>query len=366
MISSRSLILITLTTTILSTPTHTVNIERDLPLEGFYKAREGLKGIAEHTPLQYMAGLSERYDCNVFVKREDLQVVRSYKIRGAYNKMSNTPRPLLEKGVVAASAGNHAQGVAFSCNMLKIYCKIFMPEPTPNQKINKVKNFGRQFVEVILVGKNFDYAFRAAVDYVRENGSTFVHPFNDLQVITGQGTAALEILEDIDLPIDYFFAAIGGGGFISGTATIMKYLSPETKIIGVEPTGAASMYESIQKGEPTQLPEIDPFVDGAAVGCPGTNTFSIVSQLVEDIIVVPEGKVCTTMLELYNDEGIIAEPAGALTISSLDFYKDKIKGKTIVVAISGGNNDINRDEEIKRRSQEYEASVAKQNGVGGK
>lgn len=343
----------------LNNPSQQVNIEKDLPIEAFYKAREGLKGIAEHTPLQYSTSLSERYDCNVFIKREDLQVVRSYKIRGAYNKMANTPRSLLEKGVVAASAGNHAQGVAFSCNMLKIYCKIFMPEPTPNQKINKVKNFGRQYAEVILVGKNFDYAFRAAVDYVKENGSTFVHPFNDLKVIIGQGTAALEILEDIDLPIDYFFAAIGGGGFISGTSTVFSHLSPETKIIGVEPSGAASMYASLQKGEPIQLPEIDPFVDGAAVGCPGTNTFSIVSQLVEEILVVPEGKVCTTMLELYNDVGIIAEPAGALTIASLDFVRDKIKGKTIVVAISGGNNDINRDEEIKKRSQEYEASQKK-------
>jgi threonine dehydratase len=166
-------------------------------------------------------------------------------------------------------------------------------------------------------------------------------------------------LEDIDLPIDYIFGAIGGGGFLSGVSALFKQLSPETKIIGVEPAGAASMYNSFQKGKVTQFENMDPFVDGAAVGKPGTLTFDILRQCVEEILVVPEGKVCTTILELYNNEGIVTEPAGALTLAALDFYKDKIKGKTIVAVISGGNNDINRTDEIKKRSQEYEASVKK-------
>lgn len=300
----------------------TVDIEKELPVKTFYETRQRLQGIAYHTPLQYMSGLSEKYDCNVFVKREDLQVVRSYKIRGAYNKMSTTPRELLDKGVVCASAGNHAQGVAFSCSRLKVNCKIFMPAPTPAQKINKVKGFGREYVEIILTGKNFDEAFAAADQYTKNNESVFVHPFNDLKVIAGQGTTGLEIIEDIDLPIDYIFGAIGGGGFLSGVSALFKQLSPETKIIGVEPSGAASMYTSFQMGRVNQLKELDPFVDGAAVGKPGDLTFDILRQTVEEILVIPEGKVCTTILELYNEEGIVTEPAGALTIASLDFYKE--------------------------------------------
>jgi threonine dehydratase len=205
-----------------------VNIERDLSVKAFYQARQNLQGIAYQTPLMYMSRLSEKYDCNVFVKREDLQVVRSYKIRGAFNKMSNTPMNILKKGVVCASAGNHAQGVAFSCARLKIYCKVFMPLTAPPQKINKVKGFGREYIEVILTGKNFDEALAAAEQYTKQNGSTFVSAFNDLQVITGQGTVGLEIIEDIDLPIDYVFAGIGGGGFLSGLSAVFKQLSPET------------------------------------------------------------------------------------------------------------------------------------------
>lgn len=229
-----------------------------------------------------------------------------------------------------------------------------MPAQSPKQKINKVKGFGREYIEIILIGKNFDEAFAAADEYTRRTSSTFVHPFNDLKVIAGQGTVGLEIIEDIDLPIDYLFGAIGGGGFISGVSSLFRQLSPETKIIGVEPTGAASMFQSLQAGVPTQFQNLDPFVDGAAVGKPGDLTLDICKQTLTEIIVVPEGKVCTTILELYNDEGIVVEPAGALTIASLDFYKDKIKGKTIVVVISGGNNDVNRTEEIQRRSKEYE------------
>ncbi len=331
-----------------------VSIRDTFPLKEFHKARQRLQGIAYHTPLQYSQSLSEKFDCNVFVKREDLQIVRSYKIRGAYNKMSTTSRELLDKGVVAASAGNHAQGVAFSCNRLKVHCKIFMPSQTPLQKVNKVRNFGKEWVEIILSGINFDEAFKFADEYTQKTGSTFVHPFDDIKVITGQGTAALEILEDADLPIDYVFAAIGGGGFLSGVSAVFSQYSPETKLIGVEPTGAASMKASFDAGKRVKLEKMDAFVDGAAVGYPGALTFDILTQILTEILVIPEGKVCTTILELYNDEGIIAEPAGALSIAALDGYRENIRGKTIVVVISGGNNDINRSEEIKRRSKEYE------------
>jgi threonine dehydratase len=170
---------------LISLSVYTVDIEKELSVKFYYETRQRLQGIAYHTPLQYMAELSEKYDCNVFVKREDLQVVRSYKIRGAYNKMSTTPKDLLNKGVVCASAGNHAQGVAFSCSRLKVNCKIFMPAATPLQKINKVKGFGREYVEIILTGKDFDEAFAAADQYTKKNDATFVHPFNDLKVIAG-------------------------------------------------------------------------------------------------------------------------------------------------------------------------------------
>lgn len=332
-----------------------IDIPSVLPVKKFLESRERLQGIAYQTPLQYMAGLSEKYDCNIFVKREDLQVVRSYKIRGAFNKMSTTPREELNKGVVAVSAGNHAQGVAFSCKRLRVKCKIFMPEPTPLQKFNKVKKFGGDWVEIILTGKDFDGAFSAGDAYTKKTGSTFVHPFNDLGVILGQGTVGLEILQDIDQPIDFLFGPIGGGGFLSGVSALFSQLTPETKIIGVEPAGAASMYNSLKLGRITQFQNMDPFVDGCAVGLPGSLTFDILGQTVEEILVVPEGKVCTAILELYNNEGIVTEPAGALQIAALDYYKDKIKGKTVVAVISGGNNDINRTDEIKRRSQQYEA-----------
>lgn len=235
----------------------------------------------------------------------------------------------------------------------------------PDAKNQKVKKFGGDWVEIILTGKDFDGAFTAGDTYTKKTGSTFVHPFNDIDVIIGQGTVGLEILQDIDQPIDYIFGGIGGGGFMSGVSALFKQLTPETKIIGVEPAGAASMYNSLKLGKITQFENMDPFVDGCAVGLPGTITFDILGQTIEEIIVVPEGKVCTSILEMYNNEGIVTEPAGALPIAALDYYKDKIKGKTVVAVISGGNNDINRTDEIKRRSSEYEAQQRKLNEAAG-
>jgi len=323
-------------------------------VENIYKAKVRLRKVAEHTPLMYNHNLSDEYNCQIHLKREDLQVVRSYKIRGAYNKMSTLTPAELANGVVCASAGNHAQGLALACEKKKVKGKIFMPAATPQQKINKVKLFGKEYAEVILIGDTFDEAYLEAMKAAEKENMTFVHPFNDHRVIEGQGTVGLEIEEDCPIPIDYIFVAIGGGGLISGLGSYFKQISPDTKIIGVEPAGAPGMAESLKAGKVVKLEKIDNFVDGAAVQEVGEITFKITQQIIDDILLVPEGKVCTTILQLYNDEGIVAEPAGALTIAALDQYREQIKGKNVVCVISGSNNDIIRTEEIKERSLLYE------------
>ncbi|EGW36185.1 threonine ammonia-lyase [Desulfosporosinus sp. OT] len=319
-------------------------------LEDIIKAGQALKGIINKTPLQRNDILSEKYNCNLYLKREDLQVVRSFKIRGAYNLIQSIPSNQLSNGVVCASAGNHAQGVAYSCQALGIPGRIYMPSTTPKQKVSQVKRFGKEFVEVVLIGDTFDDAFYEAMKHCEAGNKYFIHPFNDLLVIAGQGTIAIEILNDLENPVDYVFGAIGGGGMMSGVGTYIKRLSPSTKIIGVEPQGACSMKQSFDKNEVVTLDKIDKFVDGAAVKRVGDLTFDICQEVLDDILVVSEGKVCTTILEMYNDNAIVVEPAGALPIAALDGYRDQIKGKTIVCIISGGNNDIERTPEIKERS----------------
>lgn len=317
-------------------------------------AGERLKPVVTHTPLMNNINLSYQYNANVFLKREDLQVVRSYKIRGAYNLMKSIPEDLLKNGVVCASAGNHAQGVAYSCQKLQVPGTIFMPHTTPSQKVKQVKMFGRDFVEVKLVGDTFDDAYLEAKNFGNQHNKVFIHPFDDPKVIEGQGTVGLEILEDAEGEIDYLFLPIGGGGLASGVSTVFKRLSPHTKIIGVEPSGAPAMKTSIEKGYNTTLDKIDKFVDGAAVKRVGDITFEVCKDLLHAMIAVPEGKICTTILKLYNEEAIVAEPAGALAIAALDFYKEEIKGKNVVCVVSGSNNDITRTEEIKERSLLYE------------
>ncbi len=323
-------------------------------LEDIVIAYQNLKDVVIHTPLQKNERLSEKYECNVYLKREDLQVVRSFKLRGAYYKIKTLSKEQLKNGVVCASAGNHAQGVAYACRHLGVNGKIFMPSTTPKQKVSQVKLFGKDSIEIVLVGDTFDDSYEEAVKCAEKEGRTFIHPFDDEKVIAGQGTAAVEILNDCEEPIDYVFASIGGGGLMSGLSTYIKALSPETKMIGVEPLGAPSMKAAIENNKVTTLKEIDKFVDGAAVKTVGEKTLDICKELLEDIVVVPEGKVCTTILELYNEHAIVAEPAGALSIAALDFYKDKIKGKNVVCILSGGNNDIGRMQEIKERSLLYE------------
>jgi len=334
-----------------------MSVTTDSPLvsvENIYKAKVRLKGIAEHTPLMHNFNLSEQYQCRLHLKREDLQVVRSYKIRGAYNKMATVPREQLENGIVCASAGNHAQGVAFACHKMKVKGRVYMPGVTPQQKVKKVKLFGRSHVEVILVGDTFDDAYSEAMREAESQNKIFIHPFNDERIIEGQGTVGLEILEDCSEPIDYVFVPIGGGGLSSGLGSYFHQISPKTKIIGVEPKGAPAMYESIKKGKLVKLDHINNFVDGAAVKKVGHKTFPIIQKVVHDIVLVDEGKVCSTILSLYNEEGMIVEPAGALTIAALDQYQGKIKGKNLVCVVSGSNNDITRTEEIKERALIYE------------
>jgi threonine dehydratase len=323
-------------------------------VDSIFQAAERLRKVAIHTPLQPNLNLSERYEANILLKREDLQTVRSYKIRGAYNKMAQLPTGCIGKGVVCASAGNHAQGVAYACRVMGIKGTIFMPTTTPNQKIKQVKMFGKEQVDVRLVGDTFDDAFAASIKFCDERGATFVHPFDDLQVIEGQGTVGLEIFKDADVRIDYLLLAIGGGGLASGVSTVFRQLSPHTRIIGVEPEGAPAMENAFEREEIVTLEKVDKFVDGAAVKRVGDLTFEICRRNLEKVLLVPEGKVCSTILQLYNEEAIVAEPAGALTIAALDFIRDDIKGKNVVCLVSGGNNDITRTEEIKERSLLYE------------
>ena len=317
-------------------------------------AKNQLQGVVTPTPLNENTNLSNEFDCTILLKREDLHIVRSYKIRGAYNKISSLSATEKQQGIVCASAGNHAQGVAFSCNLLQIKGKIYMPKTTPKQKIKQVQLFGKSFVEIELIGDTFDDAYAQAVADAKENNKIFIHPFDDAKVIAGQATVGLEILESHEQPIDYIFVPIGGGGLSAGLSTVFKELSPNTKIIGVEPEGAPTMKTAIATGNTAPLASIDKFVDGAAVKQVGNLTFEICKDYLSDIILVPEGKVCTTILRLYNEEAMVVEPAGALTIAALDFYKDKIKGKNVVCIVSGSNNDIERTAEIKERSLLYE------------
>lgn len=313
-------------------------------------ASEKLKEVVSLTPLSKNERYSNQFDCNVLFKREDLQQVRSYKIRGAYNKMSSLNEVEIENGIVCASAGNHAQGVALSCKLLKIKGTIYMPAPTPSQKIEQVKMFGENFIEVVLVGDTFDDAYEAAMLESERLNKTFIHPFNDEKVIEGQATVGLEILKQAKQTIDYIFIPVGGGGLASGLSAVVNHLSPNTKIIGVEPEGAPSMSMSIKKDKVVELKNIENFVDGAAVKKVGDKTFEICKQNLDAVITVPEGKICQTILELYNKDAIVVEPAGALSISALDQYAQEIKGKNVVCLISGSNNDITRTPEIKERA----------------
>ncbi|MBU2927674.1 threonine ammonia-lyase IlvA [Winogradskyella psychrotolerans] len=323
-------------------------------LKAIEAAAEKLRGIASVTPLIKNTRYSKDFDANIYFKREDLQVVRSYKIRGAYNKISSLNAAQIENEIVCASAGNHAQGVAISCKLLKIKGTIFMPAPTPNQKIEQVKMFGEDYVDVVLVGDTFDDAYHAAMQQSEELNKTFVHPFNDEKVIEGQATVGLEIIDQAKAhPIHYVFVPVGGGGLAAGLSSVFKILSPQTKIISVEPKGAPAMLTSIRANKNTELTTIDSFVDGAAVKRVGDLSFAICKETLHRVVTVDEGKICQTILDLYNKDAIVVEPAGALSLCALDQFSEEIKGKNVVCVISGSNNDITRMAEIKERALLY-------------
>jgi threonine dehydratase len=322
-------------------------------LRGVHQAAERLNGLTRVTPLEYNKRLSDLTNSSVFLKREDLQQVRSFKIRGAYNKIASLNKEDLQSGIVCASAGNHAQGFAFSCQKLEIKGEVYMPATTPQQKISQVRRFGGDYVEIVLVGDTYDACQKVALQAAQKDQKTFIHPFDDATVIEGQATLALEMLAQRTKEFDYILVPIGGGGLVSGVITVLKEQSPETKIIGVEPEGAPSMKRALESGKRLTLKEMDGFVDGAAVRQVGKLAFEICKGHLDQVVLVPEGKICQTILELYNKDGIVAEPAGAIAIAALDLFGDLFANKSIGVLVCGGNNDVFRMPEIKERALMY-------------
>lgn len=326
----------------------------DLNVERIIEAKNNFTELIRETPLEFNHRLSKKYSCRVYLKREDLQPVRSYKIRGAFNAVRLLNPSRKKRGVVCASAGNHAQGVAISCRHFGVKATIFMPLTTPKQKVRATKKFGGKFVDVILEGDAFDASYSASLEFCRRKKATFVHPFDDLDVIAGQGTTGLEILDQAKEKIDYVLIPVGGGGLMAGAGFYFSKKSPGTKIVGVEPNGAPSMKESLKAGRLEELEKIDAFVDGAAVKKPGQKTFEISRRFVKEIMTIPENRLCSTMVDFLQEEGIILEPAGALSVDALKDFGAKTKNKTVVCITSGGNFDFERMPEIRERSLRYE------------
>ena len=320
------------------------------------KAGQLLKGVVIESPFQKIKSYSEKYNSNIFFKREDLQNVRSFKIRGAFNKISSLTKSQSINGLVCASAGNHAQGFAVSCTNFGYKGRVYMPKSTPNQKIEKVRKFGKNNIEIILFGENFSQAYKMALKDCHDHNKIFIHPFDDIKVITGQATLFLEIIDQIDNELDYLFIPIGGGGLISGAINVFKQLSPQTKIIGIEPKGAPSMFQSLKKNRLVKLDKIDRFVDGIAVKKVGNYSFDFCKKYLDDIIILDENEICNSILELKDQENIIAEPAGAMSSASLWYYKEKIIGKNVGCIICGGNNDNSRMPEIIRRAKKWKTN----------
>lgn len=326
----------------------TKNIELD-----FQAAAARISGTVKRTPLVYNAGLSLKYQAEVYLKREDLQVVRSYKLRGAFNMISTLSDEQRCRGVVCASAGNHAQGVAYSCKKLNIKGVIFMPEITPKQKVKQTEMFGGEHIEIVLVGDTFDDCMREALIYTQIHDMSFIPPFDNPKIIEGQGTVGLEVFEELP-DVDFVIMPIGGGGLASGVGSYLRNIAPAVQLIGVEPEGAPSMKQALENGGPVTLEQVDRFVDGASVKRVGSLNFEYCKALLNQMLLVPEGKICTTILKLYNEDAIVVEPAGALSVAALDQLGDQIKNKKVVCIISGGNNDIERMQEIKEKSLLYE------------
>lgn len=313
-----------------------------------------LAKVATKTPLQKSERLSEEVGRPVYLKREDLQICRSFKVRGAYVRMAAMDEDERAAGVVCASAGNHAQGVAYACAHLGIKGTVFLPASTPRQKRKRIATIGGKWVEPVIVAGDFDEANRVAAEAAKEGGKVYVHPYDDPYTIAGQGSIAVDLDSQLPEDTDMILIPVGGGGLIAGMATWLKAHRPGIRIVGVESQGAASMKAALEAGNPVSLDRVDSFVDGTAVGRAGDLTYQIVRDLVDDIVVVPEGAVCTEMLDLYHSEGVIAEPAGALASAAARNFLPQIPNGSVVCLVSGGNNDLSRYAEVTERSGRYE------------
>ena len=313
-----------------------------------------LAKVATKTPLQKSERLSEEVGRPVYLKREDLQICRSFKVRGAYVRMAAMDEDERKAGVVCASAGNHAQGVAYACAHLGIQGTIFLPASTPRQKRKRIATIGGKWVEPVIVAGDFDEANRVAAAAAKDGGKVYVHPYDDPYTIAGQGSIAVDLDSQLPEDTDMILIPVGGGGLIAGMATWLKAHRPGIRIVGVESQGAASMKAALEAGNPVSLDRVDSFVDGTAVGRAGDLTYQVVRDLVDDIVVVPEGAVCTEMLDLYHSEGVIAEPAGALASAAARNFLPQIPNGSVVCLVSGGNNDLSRYAEVTERSGRYE------------
>lgn len=325
-------------------------------IENIRNASNKLADVVIKSPLEKNLKLNSNFSSNIYLKREDLQQVRSFKIRGALNKILSLSDSESSKGIVCASAGNHAQGFAFACKMLNIDGNVFMPIHTTKQKIQQVEKFGGEKIKIKLVGDNFGQAYAEALSFCKKNAKIFIHPFDDLKVIEGQATVFLEIIDQANFDIDYIFIPIGGGGLISGAINVFKQLSPKTKIIGIEPLGAPAMKTSINNNKNTTLKSIDGFVDGAAVKRVGEISFNFCKKYLDDLILIDEGEICQSILDLEKYHSIVAEPAGAMSNAALNIYSSKIINKNVVCIICGGNNDNSRMPEIQKRASNWKNS----------
>ncbi|GAA0343526.1 threonine ammonia-lyase IlvA [Micropruina glycogenica] len=317
------------------------------------EAAERLAGVVIQSPLQYNERLSAATGAKVWLKREDLQPVRSYKLRGAYNLIAQLSAAERTAGVVCASAGNHGQGVAYACARLGIKAQIFVPSTTPRQKRQRMRQLGEGWAELIVRGDTYDEAAALAQEVAAEQGFTLVPAFDDERTIAGQGTVAAEIVAQLGRAPDTLIVPVGGGGMIAGCLTWLAERHPGTKVVGAEPSGAASMSIALEAGRPRDLPKLDTFVDGAAVRRVGELTFAIAQRFKPHMFSVPEGRICSEMLALYQSDGVIAEPAGALASAALGVYRPSA-ARVVVAVVSGGNNDLSRYAEIEERALVYE------------
>ena len=317
-------------------------------------AAERLASVASRTPLQLNERLSAATGAYVWLKREDLQPVRSYKLRGAYNRMAQLSEAERAAGVVCASAGNHGQGVAFACQRLGISGRIFVPSTTPRQKRDRMVALGGDVVRLVVVGDTYDEAAAAAAEYAASTGAVIVHAFDHPQTIIGQGTVCAEIVDALGAAPDVVVVPVGGGGLLAGVVTWFGERHPTTRIVGVEPAGAASLMAAVAAGGPVDLERVDTFVDGAAVRRVGQAPYDVIAPTGVEVVAVAEGAICTEMLDLYQTDGIIAEPAGALATAALRWAIDTEPGQTVVAIVSGGNNDVSRYSEIVERSLVFE------------